>query len=199
MKTSENKPIHSVLPDHCSAIPQAEQEYFAGLYQTYYTYVYRMAGTIINDPQDCEEVVQDAFFRAYKYLKKFRGKSSFITWLCRIVINQAKNRCGIKKREEQWLEFCELLHNGELGGNGSSNIYDLLNIIDVTYDEYIEVLHYNITLLPEKLQKALQMRYVENMSYEDIARKLQCAPGTVKSRISRGRKQLITLMREFDW
>lgn len=199
MKKSGNKSLHPVLPDRCSVKSQSEQEYFAALYKTYYSYVYRMAGTILNDPHDCEEVVQDSFFRAYKYLKKFRGKSSFITWLCRIVINQAKNRYGIRKREEQWQEFCEFLHSGELGNSGSANIYDLLNIIDVTYDEYVEVLRYNITLLPEKLQKAIQLRYIENMNYEDIARELKCATGTVKSRISRGRKQLITLMREFDW
>ena len=176
-----------------------DQATFARFAELYYPRLMAMASTILKSNLDCEEVVQDALLRAYRSMKKFRGEASLTTWLYRIVINQAKNRYRAVKKDKKCLKFCDLMKKYDLMDESSANLQELLLIADMSYSEYTEILLYNISLLPRKVRKTLQLRYINNFSYEMIAEELQCSIGTVKSRISRGKKQLLALLREFDW
>lgn len=204
MKEVNNKMTISYRHGHCVKtmlrnLDLEDRATFARFTELYYPRLMSMAGTILKSNLDCEEVVQDALLRACRSMKKFRGESKLTTWLCRIVINQAKNRYRAIKKEKKRLKFCDLIKKYDLMDESSANQQEILLIADMSYAEYTEILLYNISLLPRKVREALKLRYINNFSYEMIAEELQCSIGTVKSRISRGQKQLLVLLREFDW
>jgi RNA polymerase sigma-70 factor (ECF subfamily) len=145
-------------------------------------------GSIISryvyDNQEVMDLTQETFIKAYRAIERFRGDSAFYTWLYRIAVNTAKNFLESRGRRPQ----------------SSADIADAENFDDgrrlrdlasperlLQKDELQEALSQAIAALPEELRSAFLLREYDGLSYEDIARILECPIGTVRSRIFRAR------------
>tara|TARA_S200000501_G_scaffold358925_1_gene384249 strand:- start:22 stop:642 length:621 start_codon:yes stop_codon:yes gene_type:complete len=160
-------------------------------------YQHRVAALIarfVQDPQEVEDVAQEAFIKAYRALPLFRGDSAFYTWLYRIAVNTAKNYLVARSRRPpaQDLEIDEvepaetgsMLHEIE-SPEGSLSTSELKAAIEAAVDS-----------LPEELKTAFILREFSGMSYEDITEVMDCPVGTVRSRIFRAREAIDRKIRE---
>lgn len=149
----------------------------------------RLLSRLVRDPAEVEDVAQEAFIKAYRALPNFRGDSAFYTWLYRIGINTAKNYLMAMGRRaptstEVEAEEAEGYAEGEqLRDINTPESLALSREIGVTVNAAIDG-------LPEELRTAIQLRELEGMSYEDIARIMDCPIGTVRSRIFRAREAI---------
>ena len=154
-------------------------------------YQHRVAALIarfVQDPQEVEDVAQEAFIKAYRALPLFRGDSAFYTWLYRIAVNTAKNYLVARSRRPpaQDLEIDEVeptetgsvLHEIE-SPEGSLSTSELKAAVEAAVDS-----------LPEELKTAFILREFSGMSYEDITEVMDCPVGTVRSRIFRAREAI---------
>ncbi|OQX01643.1 MAG: RNA polymerase sigma factor RpoE [Thiothrix lacustris] len=147
----------------------------------------------VHDHDTAQDVAQEAFIKAYKGLKNFRGESAFYTWLYRIAINSAKNYLVSQNRRLPDNDIDA--HEAEqFEGDSALKEYatperELLTAeIQATVSKAIED-------LPEDLRTAIMLRELEGMSYEEIAETMDCPIGTVRSRIFRARESIDKVLR----
>ncbi|MEL7451250.1 MAG: RNA polymerase sigma factor RpoE, partial [Pseudomonadota bacterium] len=140
------------------------------------------------DPAESLDVAQEAFLKAYRALPSFRGDSAFYTWMYRIAINTAKNYLVAQRRRP--LDYDLDLQDPEqydmqarLKETDTPEGMLLTSEIQSTVDSAIEQ-------LPDDLRTAIILREMEGMSYEEIARTMECPVGTVRSRIFRAREAI---------
>ena len=179
---------------------------FDGLVELYSAKLYRVAYMLLENKQDAEEVVQDAFVRAYKALPSFRGDSSFETWMHRITLNLARNRFHWNKRRGMGLHIS--LSTPQLSDLDQSGPVQDMDLPDVTMQPDQELATHElendidsiINALPEKFRESLLLRHQKEMSYEAIAQATGVPINTVKTRIKRARELLKEglAQREYD-
>jgi len=173
---------------------RGDKQAFSLLVEKYQRKLARLLSRFIRDPAEVEDVTQEAFIKAYRALPAFRGDSAFYTWLYRIRINTAKNYLmAIGRRAptstEVEAEEAEGFEEGEQLRDINTPESVLLS------KEIAETVNATIEKLPEELRKAIQMREIEGMSYEDIAQAMDCPIGTVRSRIFRAREAIAEQLR----
>ena len=165
--------------------------------------LYAAAYALLSDYHDAEEVVQDAFVRAFRGLNNFRGDSSFDTWMHRIVSNLARNKYHWNRRRGAGLNIS--IHDTGNDPEKSENetempLPDCSRIPDrqLEHSEIETCLAEGMAHLPDAIRETMVLRHVNDMSYDKIAEVLQCKIGTVKSRIARGREILREIMNKFE-
>ena len=167
---------------------------FDTLIGMYSAKLYKVAYALLGSRQDAEEVVQDTFLRAYRALKSFRGDSSLETWLHRITVNLARNKFQWNHRRGSGLNVSLTTADGdgESGAEPEQDVPDLRMEPDLVLelDEIGTNIMKALNSLPDNLRETMVLRHVNDMPYEQIAQKLDCKVGTVKSRLSRGREML---------
>ena len=173
---------------------RGDKQAFELLVEKYQRKLARLLSRFIRDPAEVEDVTQEAFIKAYRALPAFRGDSAFYTWLYRIGINTAKNYLMAMGRRaptstEVEAEEAEGFEEGEQLRDINTPESLLLS------NEIAETVNATIEKLPEELRKAIQMREIEGMSYEDIAQAMDCPIGTVRSRIFRARDAIAERLR----
>ena len=175
---------------------------FDELVRRYSTHMFRLAYGFLRSHEDAEEVAQDAFVKAYKNLRTFRGDSSFSTWLHRILLNLARNKYQWNKRrgEQQKISISEKRQNPDGGDAGDIDFADMTRSPHAMRekDEEEERIMSAIANLPETLRETIVLRHLEDMRYEDIAKVTGANIGTVKSRISRAREALTKMLKKED-
>ena len=173
---------------------QGDKQAFNLLVAKYQRKLSRLLSRFIRDQSEVEDVTQEAFIKAYRALPAFRGDSAFYTWLYRIGINTAKNYLMAMGRRaptstEVEAEDAEGFEEGEQLRDINTPESVLLS------NEIAETVNSTIEQLPEELRRAIQMREIEGMSYEDIAQAMDCPIGTVRSRIFRAREAIAERLR----
>jgi RNA polymerase sigma-70 factor (ECF subfamily) len=171
-----------------------DKQAFNLLVEKYQRKLARLLSRFIRDPAEVEDVTQEAFIKAYRALPAFRGDSAFYTWLYRIGINTAKNYLMAMGRRaptstEVEAEDAEGYDEGEQLRDINTPESLLLS------NEIAQTVNSTIEQLPEELRTAIQMREIEGMSYEDIAKAMDCPIGTVRSRIFRAREAIAEQLR----
>lgn len=158
---------------------------FELLVQRYQQKVGGVISKLIKDYHEIQDITQDVFIKVYKALPKFRGDSAFYTWIYRIAINTAKNHLVAKGRRIQNSDIEPI----EAENYSSAFNYQNFDTPDAEYErqEIEKVVYDSIEDLPEDLKKAIVLREVDGLSYEEIAEKMNCPIGTVRSRIFRAR------------
>jgi RNA polymerase sigma-70 factor (ECF subfamily) len=154
-------------------------------------YQHRIAGLIgryIADWSECQDVAQETFLRAYRAIGNFRGDAQFYTWLHRIAVNTAKNHLvahGRRPRTDDIdIEDAEQFASSmRLRDNDTPERELMRQQLEQTVVRAVEA-------LPEELRTAITLREVEGLSYEEIATKMDCPIGTVRSRIFRAREAI---------
>ena len=173
---------------------RGDKRAFELLVEKYQRKLARLLGRLVRDAGEVEDVTQEAFVKAYRALPSFRGDSAFYTWLYRIGINTAKNylvsmgrRAPTSSNVEA--EEAEGYEGGELLRDISTPESVLLS------KEIAATVNATIEALPEELRDAIQLRELEGMSYEEIAKMMDCPIGTVRSRIFRAREAIAARLR----
>ncbi|MFA7230358.1 MAG: sigma-70 family RNA polymerase sigma factor [Victivallaceae bacterium] len=165
--------------------------------------LYRTVFGLISDHHDAEEVVQDAFVRAFRALDKFRGDANFNTWLHRIAVNLARNKYHWNRRRGSGQNISIYQHSDNLGDENQEQEMHLPDTSAIP-DRMAQNVELEKTVtdsfdkLPDSLRETMMLRHIDEMSYEQIAEVLNCKTGTVKSRIARGREMLREILEKKD-
>ena len=154
-------------------------------------YQHRIAALIsryIHDWSEVQDVAQDTFLRAYRAIGNFRGDAQFYTWLHRIAVNTAKNHLVAHNRrpptDDIEISDAEQFDSGIRLRDTDTPERELMR------QEIERSVMRAVERLPEDLRSAITMREVDGLSYEEIARKMACPIGTVRSRIFRAREAI---------
>lgn len=154
----------------------------------------RLLSRFIRDSAEIEDVTQEAFVKAYRALPSFRGDSAFYTWLYRIGINTAKNYLVAQgRRAPTSTQFdSEEAETFESAGQ----LRDINTPESLLMSKQIgETVNSAIDALPEELRRAIVLREIDGLSYEEIAEMMDCPIGTVRSRIFRAREAVAEKLR----
>ena len=162
---------------------------FEQLVKKYDRNVFRIAQHITQNREDAEDVVQDAFLKAFTNLGQFQGQSKFYTWLVRIAVNEALMRLW-RRRPERMVSLDEDINTGEDTiprevADWSPNPEQLYN-----QSELREILQKTVQGLPPSFRTVFVLRDVEGLSTEETADALGLSIPAVKSRLLRARLQL---------
>lgn len=143
-----------------------------------YTLAYRLTG----DAEDARDVVQDAYLRAYKGLKRFRGDAQFSTWMYRITANCAANQLGRRQKhrhDELGEELAVTDDRAIADPQGHAELGDLR-----------DRLRDALAGLPPKLRSVVILRDIYDLPHESIAAELGISESAAKVRLHRARRQL---------
>lgn len=155
----------------------------------------RMISRMVRDDGAMQDIVQESFLKAWRALAGFRGESQFYTWLYRIAINTAKKHL-VATRKNPVISESSLSSGDDDEGNPMTEA--LMNgtgeadTPEAAYaaQEIAAAVNEALDALPEELRRALVLREMEGLSYEDISETMDCPIGTVRSRIFRAREAI---------
>lgn len=159
-----------------------EVELYEIIMRRYNQRLYRVVISILRDAVETEDVMQDAYVRAYEHLGQFEGRAAFATWLTRIAVHEALAR--LRKRE-RIQPFDEDFSEGETSVNPASPALDPEQTTSKA--ELGRMLEEAVLSLPEQYRTVLLMRDVEEMSTSETAAALSLSEENVKVRLHRGR------------
>jgi RNA polymerase sigma-70 factor, ECF subfamily len=174
-------------------IQHGERELFYQLIQPYERRVYVIAFTILRNEADAEEVAQEAFLKAFKYLGQFRAESRFSTWLIQVAINEAR-----MLQRKSHLEIMRPIEDQE-NEEGTYTPRDFTDWREIPSEalerkEIREKLVAAFGSLAQKYRDVFVLRDVEHMSIEETSQALGISTGAVKTRLLRARMMLRDLL-----
>lgn len=177
--------IKSEINDHrlVKRVLNGDKKSFDLLVLKYQQRVSAVLGRYNLSREEVMDITQETFIKAYRSMEKFRGDSTFYTWLYRIAINTAKNHLLSKSRRPPDVDI---------------DVYEITSVLKSTNgpenefegERLSQVIEIAISKLPQDLKSAIIMREYEGMSYEDISAIMECPVGTVRSRIFRARESI---------
>src|SRR5262245_1864958 len=163
------------------AAQQGNRDAFRLLYERYRDRVYNFIFYSIGDHLRAEDVLQVVFVKIFKGLPGFRFEASLATWIYRIALNECLNQQ--RRRGIQQVPFEALLGSDEEPVSAAADRQH-------AEAERREIVHRAVMELSPKLRAVVALRYVDELSYEQIADVLGCSAGTVASRLNRALGQL---------
>jgi len=160
-------------------------------HQPIYSLVYRM----MTDPADAADTTQEVFLKVFRGMKHFHGGSSLKTWIYRIAVHEASNRCRWwfrHKSKETSIEPGEAFTESGVASAIKDSLVDGADspFDRVAHEEVRARVEDELRKVSEPYRTTLILRDLEEMSYEEIAEVTQVSLGTVKSRLTRGRQAL---------
>lgn len=167
---------------------RGDEAAFEQLVLRHQRYAFNLAYRVIGNYAEAEDVTQEAFVRAWRGLPGFRGQARFTTWLYRIVYNLCLNRLPRLRRELLQAEPLE-----EAVVNPAPAPPDVFEV-----QERLAFLHEELNRLPAKYRLVLTLRYLQDLSYAEIAAALDVPMGTVKTHLHRARRLLTERLRQWE-
>ena len=176
--------------DLVKRVQRGDSAAFDLLVRKYQHRIAALIGRYISDWSECQDVAQETFLRAYRAIGNFRGDAQFYTWLHRIAVNTAKNHLVAHNRrpptDDIDVSDAEQFESGiRLRDNDTPERELMRQQLEQTVMRAVEG-------LPEELRQAITLREVDGLSYEEIAQRMDCPIGTVRSRIFRAREAIDT-------
>src|SRR6195256_4890240 len=163
----------------------------------YRTRVFGMIYNMVRNEQDAWDLAQDSFVKAWKSIGRFRGQSSFYTWIYRIVMNVTIDWLRKKQVKGAGVEFDDAIQLREV--NPASRTLPKADPLPYERMERTEVrarIDNAITQLSPEHRAVILMKETEGMQYHEIAEALGCSIGTVMSRLFYARKKLQNLLKD---
>lgn len=175
------------------AAQQGDRAAFRALYEQYEERVFRTALRLLGRRPEAEDLTQEVFVTAYRKLDTFDHRSSFATWLYRTTVNACYDAMRKKKRRSG--------SEGEMPDRAPDASLLQAARSDSPADqaqqrELRQQVDTALQTLSPKLRTTFVLREIEGLSYQDIAQAMDCAEGTVASRLARAREQLADLLRK---
>jgi RNA polymerase sigma-70 factor, ECF subfamily len=166
------------------ACQQGDREAFHSLFEAYKDKVFSIAVySSGGDRSVAEDVTQQVFLKLFTAIRQFRGESEFTTWLYRLVVNACLDE---RRRRKRWLPFetteTTVAMNNPSDKKPQGRQYARLEISEAVRNAIGE--------LKPKFRLPILLKYIEDLSYEEIAEVMGCSKGTVASRLNRGHSQL---------
>jgi len=162
------------------ACQQGDRSAFQLLFETYKDKVFSIAVYSSGDREVAEDVTQQIFLKLFTAIRQFRGDSEFTTWLYRLVVNACRDE---QRRRRRWLPLSETVSMSNPGEKKpQEKQYARL--------EVAEAVRAAIGELKPKFRLPILLKYIEGLSYDEIAGVMGCSKGTVASRLNRGHSQL---------
>jgi len=169
-------------------VQRGDSAAFDLLVRKYQHRIAALIGRYISDWSECQDVAQDTFIRAYRAIGNFRGEAQFYTWLHRIAVNTAKNHLVAHKRrpptEDIDVGDAEQFDSGIRLRDTDTPDRELAR------QQMEQTVMRAVDALPAELRTAITLREVEGLSYDEIAQRMDCPIGTVRSRIFRAREAI---------
>lgn len=168
---------------------QKRSDALAALYDRHHQRVFNVALRVTLDWYRAQDVVQDVFLNLGRSVRSFRGDASFTSWMYRITINRA-----IDARRKEARRPASRLGDamGDLEEAGPGRVEPDTPLGGARADERTNDIHAALATLSPKLRTVAVLRYVEGLSYLELAEVLNCSLGTVKSRLNRAHAALAT-------
>ncbi|MDO4906215.1 RNA polymerase sigma factor RpoE [Neisseria sp.] len=166
---------------------KGEHKAFELLMSKYQYRLTRLLSRFVKDEHELNDVTQEALIKAYRALPNFRGESAFYTWLYRIGINTAKNYL-ITSGRRSFVSADVANHEGDVFDLADQLADNHTPEAELMNREILETVEAAISTLPDDLRKAISLREMEGLSYEEIAQIMDCPIGTIRSRIFRARE-----------
>jgi RNA polymerase sigma-70 factor (ECF subfamily) len=163
------------------ACQQGDRDAFRVLFESYKDRVYSIAVySAGGDLSIAEDVTQQIFLKLFTAIKQFRGDSEFTTWLYRLVVNACMDE---RRRRRHLFAWSDVTVTKEPAARKSQER-------QYARDELAEAVRGAVNQLKPKFRLPILLKYVEGLSYEEIAAVMGCSKGTVASRLNRGHAQL---------
>lgn len=169
--------------DLVPAAAQGDADAFEALVRRYQSRVIGLARSYTRNQSDAEDLAQEVFVRIYRSLGRFRGESSFRTWLYKVALNVTRSAHARRRRQQSvW---------GDSGAGQTDPPEPQTGTPDVeTSLVRREAIERALADLPDDLREAVMLRDVHGLEYREIARATGAPIGTVETRIFRGRQRL---------
>ncbi|HKE60235.1 MAG TPA: sigma-70 family RNA polymerase sigma factor [Pyrinomonadaceae bacterium] len=160
---------------------QGDRDAFRLLFEAYKDKVFSLAVySFGGDKSAADDVTQQIFLKLFSAIGQFRGESEFTTWLYRLVVNACTDE---RRRRKRLLPLGETLVMSDVSGRKPQEK-------QFARLEISEAVQAAIGELKPKFRLPILLKYIEGLSYEEIATVLNCSKGTVASRLNRGHSQL---------
>jgi RNA polymerase sigma-70 factor, ECF subfamily len=182
------------LVKRCQA---GDPEAFDELVVRYRTRVFGMIYNMVHNEQDAWDLAQDSFVKAWKSIKRFRGQSSFYTWIYRIVMNVTIDSLRKKQIKGAGAEFDDSIQLKEIDpASRTVPKPDAMPYENMQRSEIRAQINQAISQLTPEHRAVILMKEIEDMQYHEIAEALGCSIGTVMSRLFYARKRLQALLQD---
>jgi RNA polymerase sigma-70 factor (ECF subfamily) len=185
-------PIAPTDFDEASLVAKAQAgdgDAYGSLVQKYQNKIYRLAKHITQNDEDAEDVLQDAFLKAYEHLPGFQGNSKFYTWLVRITVNEALMKLR-KRRGDRTVPLDEPVDTGEEMVNREIAVWEDNPEQRYSQAEMQKILGDAVQDLKPDFRTVFVLRDIEELSTEETAEVLGISVPAVKSRLLRARLAL---------
>lgn len=177
----------------------ATEEFVSRYQQKAYAIAYYMCS---GDSEEAQDLTQEAFLRAFRNIKKFRGNSSFYTWFYRIVVNTCLDG---RRRRRRWERLFWLWQPGQRGEESSKEVIeeqpdmgeDNNPMTVLSGKQLAREIRKALMSLPERQRVVFQLKVFQGMSIREIAQVMGSAEGTVKSHLFRATHSLRNVLK--DW
>jgi RNA polymerase sigma-70 factor, ECF subfamily len=177
------------------------EEAFAVLIAQYHQPLYSLIVRSLNDPTDAADITQEVFIKVFRSIRSFHGGSSLRTWLYRIALHEASNqrRWWSRHKKQEITIDSSFEADPDAENNHLSLAATLADRSDSPFDhaaqaEVRERVEAALRQIPEAFRTVVILREIEGFAYEEIAEILNVNLGTVKSRLTRGRSALRTIL-----
>jgi RNA polymerase sigma-70 factor (ECF subfamily) len=172
------------------------EDAYVRLFAQYHRPLYRLVYRIVNDHADAVDTTQEVFLKVYRGMKRFSGASGLKTWMYRIAVHEALNqrRWWFRhKSREITMEPPWTVDASSDGAVGLKNIladHNASPFEDMIHAELRARVEVELRSVPEPYRTTVILRYLEELSCEEIAKITRAPAGTVRSRLTRGRQAL---------
>ncbi|AIM16723.1 MULTISPECIES: RNA polymerase sigma factor SigW [Neobacillus] len=180
--------MEAIIKKRIKQVIKGDQDAFGEIIEIYKNSVYQLCYRMLGNRHEAEDMAQETFIRAYVNIKSFNQDRKFSTWLFRIATNLCIDRIR-KKKPDYYLD-------AEVAGTEGLTMYSQLSSETQLPEKELESLELQETVqkeilkLPEKYRSAIILKYIEDLSLNEISEILDLPIGTVKTRIHRGREAL---------
>jgi RNA polymerase sigma-70 factor (ECF subfamily) len=165
--------------DIIEACKRGDREAFHLLFEAYKDRVYSIALHYGSDPAMAHDITQQVFLKLFTTIDQFRQDSEFGTWLYRIVANACVDE---QRKRKRFVPFSPEVEVKDSGAQSQDRALHRRQLAESVREAIAE--------LSPKLRMPILLKYVEGLSYDEIAHALDCSIGTVSSRLNRGHKLL---------
>ncbi|GIN63325.1 ECF RNA polymerase sigma factor SigW [Robertmurraya siralis] len=180
--------MDAIVKKRIKQVLKGDQNAYAEIVEIYKDKVFQLCFRMLGNRHEAEDMAQEAFIRAYVNIASFNIDLKFSTWLYRIATNLCIDRIR-KKKPDFYLD-------AEVSGTDGLTMYSQVPSDSALPEEEVESIELHETIqreiakLPEKYRSVIVLKYIEELSLNEISEILDMPLGTVKTRIHRGREAL---------
>ncbi|MGG4147424.1 RNA polymerase sigma factor SigW [Paenibacillus algorifonticola] len=167
---------------------KGDQRAFAELVGLYQDKLFHMAYRMLSNRQEAEDVVQEAFMRVYRNLERYDETLKFSTWIYRIATNLCIDK--LRKRKPVYSLDAESTDHEGLDGYSMIPSDNRTPESETLLSETQQIIHQAIASLPPKYKTVMMLRYIEDLSLQEISEVMDIPVTTIKTRVHRGREFL---------